>query len=154
VRNYADYLGLEEAQTSALFKRDFDEKNFVKVLPDGLVRHEFSLKRFNVRQMVILGLAVFMLLIFILFQYRSVFIAPAIDINSPKEGSIVSQTVSISGKTDSNAIVTVDNEPVFVQSNGEFVKEITFFPGKTSFTIKAKNRLGKETTIIRNITVK
>jgi len=155
VRNYADYLGFPNAQISALFKRDFDEKKATKVLPDGMTQsQEFSLKRISIRRVFIGTASLFLLLGFLLFQYRFMFLAPSINIKSPKDGSVVTQDVTILGKTDSDAIVTVNNEPVFVNNNGEFVKKITFFPGNTNFVVKAKNRLGRETTLQRSITVK
>ncbi len=155
VRNYAEYLGLPKIQTTALFKRDFDEKRAMKVLPDGMTSSgDFPLKRINIRRAFIGIIAFLMLLGFFLFQTRDMFIAPSIYIKSPKEGSIVKQDIEVVGKTDGNAIVTVNNDPVFVKSNGEFVKKITLFPGETSIIIKAKNRSGRENNQTISLTVR
>jgi len=155
VKNYADFLGLPKNQSSAFFKRDFDEKRAVKVLPDGMTRSkDFPLKRINIRRAVIGTFAFIILLIFFLFQTRDMFFAPVIHINSPKDGSVVSEDVEVAGTASSNAIVTVNNAPVFVQGNGEFSKKITLFPGKTTITVKAKNRVGKETITTINVIVK
>lgn len=155
VRNYAEYLGLSKAQTSALFKRDFDEKRAVKVLPDGMVKKsDFPVRRINMRR-IILGLLGFLLLGgFLLFQTRGVLFAPSVNITFPKEGSTVSREVEVKGKTDSNAIITINNDSVFVNNNGEFTKKVNLFPGKATITVKAKNRMGKESSVTRTITVK
>jgi cytoskeletal protein RodZ len=155
VRNYAEFLGLPKAHTSALFKRDFDEKRAVKVLPEGMVKKsEFPIRRLNVRRFMIGGVVIALLSGFLLFQTRSIFFPPSLSVSSPKEGSVVSREVSIAGKTDNSAVVIINNESVSVDSNGKFQKKIILFPGKATITVKAQNRLGKEAVLNRNVTVR
>src|SRR3989344_7816142 len=50
VKNYAEYLGLSKVHTAALFKRDYDEKKAVKILPDGMnTKNNFPSKKINIR---------------------------------------------------------------------------------------------------------
>jgi len=120
-----------------------------------LKTEEFSLNRIKIHQSVIVAGAILLLFLgYLLFQYRYVFIPPSLTISSPKAGSVTSQEVTVSGQTDSNATVFVNNESVFLTSDGKFTKRITLFPGETILTIKAKNRLGKETVVTREIQVK
>ncbi len=155
VRNYAEFLGFPKAQTSALFKRDFDEKRAVKVLPDGMVKeNKFPIRQMNVRRVVLGSVGVIILSLFLLFQLRGVLFPPAISLSSPKDESVVSREVSVTGKTDSTATLTINNESVFVNTNGEFEKKISLFPGKNTIIIKAKNRFGKESTVQRAVIVK
>ncbi len=155
VQNYADFLGLPKIQSSALFKRDFDEKRAMKVLPEGMTNSRtIPLKRVNIRSFVVGGLILLMLAGFFLFQTRDMLFAPSIHITSPKEGSVVSRDVEVAGTTSSNGIVTINNNPVFVKDSGVFVKKITLFPGKTTIIIKSKNRLGKESSQTVNLIVK
>lgn len=155
VRNYADFLGLPKVQTTALFKRDYDEKKVSKVISDRMYRQQnYSGTRINLRVIVIVSFVAFFLFAFIYSQVKSTYISPTVSITSPKEGSVVQTVVEVVGKTDNNAIVTVNNEPVFVQQSGEFKKTITLFPGQVTITVKAKNRSGKETVIERKVIVK
>lgn len=155
VRNYADFLGLPKIQTTALFKRDFDEKKATKVLPDGISRTKgFKSNKVNFRSVTLAVVILAIFLIFLFFQTRAAFISPYLSVNSPKNGQEVSQDVSVVGMTDNNATVTVNGEPVFVASNGNFVKKLGLFPGKTTIVIKAKNRLGRETVKTESVTVK
>lgn len=155
VRNYADYLGLPRSEMTALFRREFDEKRAYKVLPDSMVTEEFPLKRFRIQQSLILAAVVLgAFILYLLFQYRYTFLAPSLSIDSPKEGSVVASTVAITGKTDSNATVFVNNAPATVNSNGEFMKQVALFPGKNTIVVKSKNRSGKETLLHREVTVK
>lgn len=156
VRNYAAYLGLSKAEISALFRREFDEKKAYQVLPDSLTQtQEFPLRRIKVQEsLVILSIVLLLFLTFLAFQYRYMFLPPSLTVSSPKEGITTTREVNVLGKTDSNATVTVNNEPVSLNSDGKFSKNLTLFSGQTTITVKAKNRMGKETVVKREIIVK
>ena len=156
VTNYASFLGLPRAEVIALFKREFDEKRAIKVLPDSLAnRQKFPLFRIKIQEslLVIVGLAI-IFIGFLLFQYRAAFIAPPLHVLSPENGVVVTQTIVVSGRTDSEASVSVNDESVSVTSKGEFTKTLIFFPGRAEVIIKAKNRFGKETVVKREVEVK
>lgn len=156
VRNYASFLGLSQKEILALFRREFDEKKAYKVLPDGLTQNNtFPPARIRVRRsFVVLVFLCLILLGYLGFQYRSMFLAPVLIVDSPKQNEQTKPEVTVSGKTDPNATVLVNNELVLPNNNGEFIKNITLFPGKNSITLKAKNRFGKETVLQRSINVK
>ena len=154
LENYATFLGLPRTEVTALFRREFDEKRAYKVLPDSLTKQQ-TFPTFRIKEsMLIVGGLIVLFIGFLLFQYRSAFIAPPLSISSPKEGATVSQEVTVVGKTGNESTVTVNNQPVSLDSAGAFTKHLSLFPGKTQIIIKAKNRFGKETTIIREVEVK
>lgn len=155
VKNYAKFLEMPEKETLALFRREFDEKKEFKVLPEGLVSPSgFSLRRFKMSFAAIL--VVLLLLIgYIVFQYRYAIISPPLKISFPPEASVVSSsTVIVLGKTDPSSTIFVGDEQVSVNQDGTFKKEISVFPGKTTITVKAVNRFGKQTILDRHIMVK
>ncbi|MDP2637491.1 MAG: helix-turn-helix domain-containing protein [Candidatus Levybacteria bacterium] len=157
VRNYAQFLGLPENELLALFKREYDEEKFVKVLPEGFARKEdFPLKKIKLtRTFKILFLILSILLFYIIFQYRSAIFNPPLSVSFPKDNSIVSsQTITVTGKTDSNSAVFVNNETASVDKDGKFTKTITVFPGEVKIVIKAVNNFGKTTVVERQIEVK
>lgn len=156
IRNYASLLGLSQKEILPLFRREFDKKKAYKVLPDGLTQNDgFPLTIVRIRQsFIILTLTSIALLGYLGFQYRSMFFSPMLTVDSPKQNAQTKDEITVSGKTDPNAIVLINNEPVLPNNNGEFRKNITLFPGKTSIILKAKNRFGKETVLQRNIDVK
>jgi len=155
VRNYADYLGVSKAETTMLFKREFDEKRAMKVLPDVMLKgKEFPVQRFRIQQSLVI-FVVFLLLVlgFLFFQYRAAFLPPELSVTSPATNSKTAQTLVVSGTADSNATVTVNGEPASVANNGSFQKAITLFPGSSTITVKAINRFGKTSTIERTVEV-
>lgn len=155
VLNYASFLGLPKRETLALFKRDFDEENAYKVLPDGLSRgEEFPTHRIRIQQTVLVVFFVLLMLFgYIAFQYRYVVLHPPLDITSPKNSVVSTREIIIVGKTDPNATVTIDENPVAIEKNGVFTKNVSLFEGENVIIIKATNRVGKETTIEKKIEV-
>jgi cytoskeletal protein RodZ len=157
VRNYARFLNLREKEMLALFRREFDEEQSLKVLPSGLsAEKEFPLKSFRSRQTIFLVFIVFIVLLgYIIFQYRDALVNPSITVSSPLENAVISSsTLNVSGKTDPNATVFVDNYSVSVNTDGNFTKTINVFPGKSTISIKVINRFGKEAVIKRDIEVR
>lgn len=157
VMNYAKFLGLPERELLALFKREYDEEKFQKVLPEGLLRKEdFPLKKIKFAQTFKFLILIFTVLVaYIIFQYRVAIFNPPLIISYPDENSIVSsQTVTVIGKTDPNSTVFINNEVASVDKNGNFQKTINVFPGKTKILIKALNNFNKTTTLERQIEVK
>lgn len=156
VRNYARFLGLPEKEILALFRREFDEEKIFRVLPESLTQgNNYSSPRFRPRQTVIFIICIFVAILgFILYQYRFAFLNPPLSISSPKaEEKIFSSRINITGKTDPDSTVFVDTDAVSVNKDGTFKKIMTVFPGKTTITIKAINRFGRETVLEREVDV-
>jgi len=155
VSNYIEYLGLPKRETIAMFRREFDEKKYYRVLPEGLSRHKSIIfGGVRVHQAVFLVLILFLLLSgYIAFQYRYAIISPPLTLTQPTDGQVVAQDVTVSGHTDPNVIVYVNDKPTPVSEDGEFMRKISLFEGQSIITVTAKHRLGKETTVRREITV-
>ncbi|MDP2585533.1 MAG: helix-turn-helix domain-containing protein [Candidatus Levybacteria bacterium] len=157
VRNYARFLGISEHEILALFRREYEEEKFVKVLPDGVVRQDnFSLSKFKITQALkVLPLIFIVLLVYIIFQYRSAIFNPSLNVSTPAENSIVSsQKVTVIGKTDPNVTVFINSDLAVLDKNGNFKKTINVFPGKAKITIKSVNKFNRTTIIERSVEIK
>src|SRR5260221_1367644 len=75
VKNYLEFVELPIREYMALFRREYDEKENRKLMPEGLVGREgIPLNRFSIRQAFWLGGVIILLLfIYLLFQYRAAF---------------------------------------------------------------------------------
>jgi cytoskeletal protein RodZ len=156
VRNYARYLGLNEKETMALFRREFDEEKQFRVLPRGFEKQEeFSVSKYKLGRRGFFIILVFVVFVgYILFQYRYAIINPPLKIETPKEESVISASyVKVTGKTDSNATVYVNKDAVVVDQSGNFDKTVNVFPGKVTITVKAVNKFLRQTEKKINITV-
>lgn len=157
VKNYIEFLGLQERPLLALFRREFNEREYVSVLPENVsARKEIALNQVRIRQAVILGALVIVgLFVYIFFQYHAAFFSPSLSISEPKENAtITSQVVNITGHTEADTSVTINGIPVFVEGNGNFTKQIAVFSGATTLTIQSVNSFGKTSTVIRHISVR
>ncbi|MDD4613877.1 MAG: stalk domain-containing protein [Caldisericia bacterium] len=60
-------------------------------------------------------------------------------------GSVSEETVLIEGKTEPEALVTIDDEEVTVKEDGSFSHEVTLEVGENEFVVIAKDLAGNET---------
>jgi cytoskeletal protein RodZ len=156
VKNYTNFLKLSEQEILPLFKREYDEEK-LKIIPDGLIRQEdFPLNKFKITQALkVLPLIIIILLAYIIFQYRAAIFNPSLSVSYPLENSVISsQSVTVIGKTDSNATVYVNSELAILDKDGNFKKTVNIFPGKAKITIKSVNNFNKTTILERHIEVK
>ncbi|MBI2103749.1 hypothetical protein HYT59_01955 [Candidatus Woesebacteria bacterium] len=74
---------------------------------------------------------------------------PSLEITSPENnasfGGTRARQVTIEGKTESRASVTINDRIVAVDQDGSFTFFTTLSDGQNNFTIKAKDRAGNET---------
>lgn len=152
--NYAQYLELDVPMVLALFRREFDQKKEEKLLPPGL-------SKIPNRRIRISSLAGFFILLFIFFlayfffQYKSFLGSPSLTLSSPSQNQeVLEETVAVVGKTDSEVTLSINDQIIALDKEGNFKEEIPVLPGEFTITILAKNRFGRESRITRMITVK
>lgn len=157
VKNYAEFLGLPKQEILALFRREFNEDKVYKVLPEGFVKSSnFLTNRKKIQENLVFIAIVFLFFLgYIFFQYRYAFINPPLEIYTPKKEEIFSsREIIVSGKTDANANLYINNNSVSIDKDGHFEKNLDLFHGKATIKIKVINRFGKETEIERDIEIK
>lgn len=156
VKNYIEFLGLPMRESLAMFRREFDELAYTKVMPDSFVgKEDIPLKTVRLNRAIGMVVVIIVTILFYLFyQYRSAFFSPALSVDMPKERSTISaQSVMVSGVSDSNTTVTVNNLPAYVDDTGHFTKELPVFPGTLTIVVKSVNSFGRVTTLERHIVV-
>ena len=155
VRNYTKLVGLPEKETLALFRREFVADKTVKVLPESF-GEDYSGSKLKNKQPIIIIVLVFLIVFgFIAYQFRFVFLNPPLNIISPKNNSVVlGSRISVSGTTDPEATVVVNNNPIAVDQTGSFKKNLNVFPGKVQIVVKSINKFGRQTVVSRQIEVK
>ncbi len=157
VRNYAKFLGLPVEKSLAIYRREYDEKKNVEVLPRGFSNpKEYVPPKFRFgRSALVIGLLFLVVAGFLFFQYRAAIFDPRINIDYPKEGQTVnSLIIEVKGKTDPSATLLIDNKQVPIEADGTFSKEISVFPGNSAVSFKVENKFGRVTTQTRKILVK
>ena len=145
VKNYARYLGVYTSQIVPLFRREYESKQKVHIVPEFRKnQHKFNRNFFSAKGLLI-AIVVVVVSAYIFFQYSSLIFPPPLAIESPKNGQVLkSNTIQVKGKTDPYATVTVNGEEVYVNLQGKFQKSLYMFTGENKISVISKNRFGKE----------
>lgn len=156
IKIYAEYLGLPQKEILALFRREFNEREFLGVLPESFSQNKLAFSGFRLRTTTLLIIAGLLFICgFLFFEYRSAFFSPSLSVISPNENATVNmQSVTITGKTDPDTTVTIDDMPVFIDKDGKFKKDVAVFTGSRTIVIKALNKFGRRSILLRHIIVK
>jgi cytoskeletal protein RodZ len=80
------------------------------------------------------------------YQIHGFLAAPALDLASANgELTVSTPTIAITGRTTGTATVTINAEPVTLDTVGGFRQEVHLEPGLNTIEVAAKNRLNRET---------
>lgn len=150
VKNIARYLGVSARKAVALLRRDYPPKT-LSINPKPDVANKFT---WSPRLTFIVGVGIILVVIlgYLGFQYAKFVSPPRVEVYEPKDGQVVTtNSVTVAGKTDPDATLKANNEPILVGEDGKFQADIQIFAGTTEIVIKATSRSGKEMVIHRKI---
>lgn len=157
VKNYISFLGLPLRDSLAMFRREFDEREYIDLLPESFTKKkDIPLHKINWQRTVLSGSVIILILVgYFLFQYRAAFFAPSLTVAIPKENSrIHTDMITVKGATDSNSTVMVNTILTYVDGTGHFTKIVPVFSGKSTIVIVSTNKFGKKTIVERHVVVK
>lgn len=152
VKNYADFLGIPSSTAVPLFRREYEAEeldvvpHFTKSTKRIKKRNFFSYKGLFIAAACIIVVG------YLLFQFKSLFVGPSLTVHSPSNGEVISNNVAkVNGATDPYANVYVNGDQVYVDLSGSFTKALYLYSGTQTVKIVAKDRNGKQTE--KDITV-
>lgn len=155
IRIYARFLGLDEYDALAFYRREFSEiqsKTEKPVFyPESSLRKE---PRWRLTAPVLIAGLVFIAIVFsvgyLVYQYMKFAGAPRVEIFTPKDGLIVNtENINIEGKVYAPARLTLNNTALRISSDGYFTKELQLNSGVNVLTFVAVGESGRSTTIKR-----
>lgn len=158
VKNYAKTLDLPIDRLLAQLRRELKEFSpsvrLTGVLPRSVDR-DVSQKSIRVTGFFILGIVIFIgLSSYFLIQYRGFLGNPVLTVEIPHDKAMIrDQVVTVSGKTEPDATIRVNGELVEVAKDGSFQTRLTVFKGPFTVTVVATNRFGRETHVLRTVSV-
>lgn len=151
VKSISGVLLLDENTTVAVLKRDYPPKKLT-INP----RPDISDKKMVWGPKTTFFAGIFLIVVavagYLGYQYYKFISPPVIRLESPKENQVVAgNSVLVFGSTDTDAKITVNNQPVLVDEKGKFKVELGV--GKATFevVVKAISRTGKESVVSRKI---
>lgn len=158
IKNYGKFLHLDVEKLLAIFRREFsDEKNPPKILEsfsNPLDKRKLRLTPTRILQAVV----IILILIFfgyLWFQYRFLVGPPSLEVFKPQDQQkLESNIVEVSGKTIPEAKVTINNQQVEVDKDGNFREELQFSETVAKITITSTSKLNQTARIERVVYLK
>ncbi len=99
------------------------------------------------------GIFVVLTLGYIIWQVWSINRVPSLQILQPADNAAISGSfILVQGKTEPGISVSINDQPVFVDSQGNFQSQLGMSPGPKEIFIKAANRFGKSAGRTINVT--
>jgi cytoskeletal protein RodZ len=88
-------------------------------------------------------------------QIRSVLVPPYLSIIEPgSDATVDSNSLVVAGKGEIGAEVSINNQPVLIDSTGQFTETLLLSPGLNVVEIVEKNKFNKVSKVVRQITSK
>src|SRR4030042_1155317 len=153
IKIYAQFLTLDPNKLLALHDKNI--KNYAA--KDNLPSKSKPVKEILTPQkvkLILIGAAVLILLGYMVFQINKVFEPPQLIISSPDKDLAISENyIEISGKTEKEARVFINEKEIFLNYQGEFKAMLDLQKGMNLIKITAIKKMSKENTIYREILV-
>lgn len=106
-------------------------------------RFDFK-KGFNIRRFI-LTFSVFLLVSYGLFNARSLIVGPSVEIFSPTQNTETYENiVELKGRAKNTTFISINEKPIFIDTEGLFQEKLLLSPGSNIIQIKAKDRFKKE----------
>lgn len=154
IRNYGKFLGLDDRELLAFYRREVDEKLVGKKISVTVPKTKGL--RLTPQVVTVSAVAIFVLAIvsYLFFQYQSFTGSPLLEISEPKDNTkVTSAEVNLIGKTWEDAILKVNGQQVQVSPGGTFSLSLALNPGLNTITVTAANKFGKISTVKRTVVV-
>lgn len=155
LRNYSEFLGIDEKILIKLYEKERGIKNNLEKgkkakkgnPPAG--GEKINISSFVVTPRVLAASAIVILVLggfFYLYKEIGSFAStPRLVILSPEKNySTAGNSVEVSGATDRDAKVFINEQPVLINDTGNFRENLTVQNGANTITIRAVNRFEKE----------
>jgi cytoskeletal protein RodZ len=156
LRGYGEYLGLDPEKLVGLYQRERDiEENITKEETKPIAKVKRVPSFVVTPKIITAGIVTLIILGGFFYLYKEIgrFAAePRLSIAEPSENtSIDNNSVIVSGFTDQDAKLFINDQPVLVNEKGEFRENILLQNGVNNITISATNRFGKAISKSLNI---
>lgn len=140
IKDYADYLGLKGTDILALFRRDFEQKRKSK----NTQKNSFS---FTPKFTFIVSVVVVIILFssYLISEYYKFHQPPKLKVNWPIETTLTSSTFEVTGITDPESTIRINDDLILINNDGSFDKKISLSSGENKIVVESTSPNGKKT---------
>jgi len=156
LRLYSEFLNLNSEELLALWRREydkyFDNKKVTTLVPQKPIEYP----KIYITPTLIFSMLVFITVVgffgYLFYQYRNYTGAPNMTIYNPKENAVVDKAIlDITGVTDLDSEVYINNQKIVLNTDGSFAESLKLKEGLNTISIKAINKLEKQTEYVKTI---
>lgn len=155
LQNYCRFLGLDEGKVLAIFRRQFNAEEELKlVYPGASVPLDEPLFKITPQRAALAAIIVILsgFFLYLFSQLRLLTEPPPLIILDLAENVVVESPVwLLKGKTSPSARILINGKAVHVRENGEFEQKVNLEEGVNELTIEAISSNDKKTTEVRSI---
>jgi cytoskeleton protein RodZ len=162
IKTYARYLRLDESAALEQWERERGiAKHLSKPTATVQLRKTFPdrrplLPRLRLTPVVwrtsLIALVIVASLLYVWLSVTSLGRPPKLVLVEPtSDQTVTHSSIVVVGETRAEAELTINGQPVFVDAEGHFRETVSLQAGLNQIAIVAKNKLGRDTTIVRNI---
>lgn len=154
IRNYSEFLGLDPDHVLAVFRRDFVENPAGQIVPRGIADPVSRPAFWTPKTTVIAAVALIFTLFgtYLFYQYRQLTGPPDLVLTSPlPDAEISAPTVEIVGRTDPEATLVVNDQPIILEKGGAFSLRLPLNSGPNLISVTATSKSGKKSIITRTV---
>ncbi|EKD84773.1 MAG: Transcriptional regulator, XRE family [uncultured bacterium] len=158
IKNYGRFLGLNQEKLLAIFRREFSEgahpPKVLETFSNPVNEKKFRLTPARALGSLILTLVI-IFFVYLWFEYRFLIGGPFLEISQPNnEYSTNSPSVQVTGRTDPEVKLSINNQEIGVDVTGKFSQEIKLSDNINTIVIEATAKGGKTTKIERTVFLK
>ena len=160
LKNYADFLNLDKEMVLSMYAKERGLKETVKRAAEkgskkkSLIAHRFVITP-KILFLSAVSFAVLAIILYIGWQVKILAAPPKLEITNPSDNATLeTDAIYVEGKTDEGADIYINNVQVGGGPEGEFKERVSLQNGVNTITVIAKNKMGKEVKLTRNVVVK
>jgi len=158
IKTYAQVFGFDHKPLIALLRRDYKESARGTLVPREFItpvlKQKFSLSSVTLLVLLLAGTFI-SLLGYVGMQWYSLTRPPQLTITAPKDQEQVASRVIVTGETEPDAVITVNDQPVALQQDGSFTTEVFLSnEGISTISIESTDRRGKSNEEKRTVYVR
>ncbi|MFA4880180.1 MAG: RodZ domain-containing protein [Candidatus Doudnabacteria bacterium] len=159
LKHYARFLGLPEETILRYYRT---ERNILDNLhPEANLVYQSKIKRVSLLnispkavKLGFIALGIVMFFIYLGWELSGFSAPPSLKIISPQENEkVTTDSVVVAGESEKEAEVFINGQPVFVDQEGNFREQIILNAGVNPIEILARNKIGRERRVARNVLV-
>lgn len=153
IKNYATFLGVKPDDALAFYRR---QTSVEKAAIPHFEKNSDIRRRFQLTPQLFtafgIGVLILMFFGYLVYSYFTFAGAPNLQVNSPENNSVTTnQEVRVTGKTDPEAVLTINDEAISVNEDGNFEQNISLQPGINTLRIVSTNKFKKQSTVNRTL---